>query len=146
MNSMKKILLAVSIIAFASGFAFTAKAYAMGDGEWPTLITFNEPILVGNLSLTPGTYEFYLTSGPSTRNVIMIYSVDDRRWIGMAMGINDNRLDSTKNSGFTLRESTNGSHKTLEYWFYPGWTRGIKMIYPESQAGTMTAAVAASAR
>jgi len=146
MNSMKKILLAVSIMVFASGFVFSNRAYGMGDSEWPTMITFNEPILVGDLSLDPGTYEFYLTSGPSTRNVIMVYSVDDGRWVGMAMGINDYRLDTTKGSGFTLRESKNGSRKMLEYWFYPGWNRGIKMIYPESETRPLTATAFASGR
>ncbi len=139
MDSMKKILLTVSIMVLAAGFAFSAKAYGMGDSNWATMITFNEPILVGDLSLDPGTYQFYLTSGPATRNVIMIYNVDDRRWVGMAMGVNDSRMDTTRGSGFTFRESKNGSHKMLEYWFYPGWNRGVKMIYPESQTSMMAA-------
>jgi len=141
MNSIKRFLIVASIGVMASVFAYSIRAYGMDESSWPTQITFDEPVRVGNLSLSAGTYDFYLTSGPATRNVILIYSVSMKRWEGMAMGINDSRQDTSKGSGFTFEDAKNGSPKMLEYWFYPGWNRGIKIIYPEIQTRTMAAAI-----
>jgi hypothetical protein len=144
MNSIKKISVAASIAVMALGFAFSLKAYGMDASNWPTRITFDEPLQIGNMSLDVGSYDFYLSSGPAARNVMMIYSVDKNRWLGMVMGINDNRVDTSIGSGFTFISSSDGSPKKLEYWFYPGWNRGVKFLYPESGMNAMHAALVSS--
>jgi hypothetical protein len=141
MSSIKKISIAASFAVLALGLAFSLKAYGMDESNWPTQITFDEQLRVGNLSLDAGTYKLYLTSGPVTRNVIMIYSVDKGRWEGMVMGINDQRMDTSTGSGFTFVDRKDGSGKMLEYWFYPGWKRGIKFVYPEPGMNSMHAAL-----
>src|SRR5512138_3017560 len=103
MSSIKRVLIVASIVVMASGFVYSVKAFGMDESNWPTQITFTEPLQVGTLSLPAGTYDFYLASGPAARNVIMVYSVDQRRWEGMVMGVNDVRQASSR-SGFTFVE------------------------------------------
>ncbi|HTY63984.1 MAG TPA: hypothetical protein VMG30_17180 [Acidobacteriota bacterium] len=81
--------------------------------------------------LAPGTYDLQLTQGTWARNVVAIYSVDQKRWIGMVMGINDSRQDTSKMSGFTFERIGSDAPVALEYWFYEDWNRGVKFVYPE---------------
>jgi len=144
MISTKKFLLAASVLVFAAGFACSIQAYGMGDSSWPTQITFAEPFMVGDLSFPAGTYKFYLTDGPITRNVVMIYNVDSSRWEGMVMGIHDMRTDTSADNGFKFIDARDGMPQKLEYWFYPGWKRGIKFIYSEAGMESMHAALVSS--
>jgi hypothetical protein len=147
MNFFKKILIAASIVFIVSAFVPAAKAASPSEADWPTTVTFAEPVQIGNLVLTPGNYEFRLTPGTIARCVIEIYSVDRGSWVGMAMGINDSRVDTSKRSGFTFVDMGSGAPKALEYWFYPDWNRGIKFVYPHAQtASDMAAAIVPSAR
>jgi hypothetical protein len=93
------------------------------------------PIRIGSMVLAPGTYDLRLTSGTWARSVVAIYSVDQKRWLGMVMGINDSRQDTAKMSGFTFTNIGDDSPSALQYWFYPEWNRGIKFIYPDSHSG-----------
>jgi hypothetical protein len=147
MGSIKRILIAASIVFLVSSFAPSVKAFGMDESNWPTRITFDEPFQVGNLSLAPGTYEFYLASSPVSRNVIVIYSEDNRRWEGMVMGINVSKKDTPQLSVFTFSEMGADRPQRLEYWFFPEWNRGIKFLYPrEEAAGNMSASIAASVK
>ena len=142
MTSIKKIVIAVSVVFLVSAFATSVKAYNMDDANWKTRVTFEEYYQVGDLMLTPGTYQFTLVPGLVSRSVIRIYSVDNRRWVGMVQGINDYRIDTSRMSGFTFTRDANGMPRALEYWFYPGWTRGVKLIYPWKHAsGTQSASI-----
>jgi hypothetical protein len=141
MDSIKKLLIAAFIVVTVSAFVPNIKAGEPDDSNWPTKVTFNAPVQVGNMVLAPGTYEFRLTSGTVARNVISIFSNDSGRWIGMVMGINDGRADTSKMTGFTFQDIAAGAPKALEYWFYSDWYRGIKFIYPHTQSVDKVAAV-----
>jgi hypothetical protein len=142
MSSIKKIVIAVSIVVLVSAFTHSTKAIGIDDSNWKTLVTFDQYYQVGDLMLTPGTYQFTLAPGLVSRNVIRIYSVDNRRWVGMVQGINDYRIDTTRMSGFTFTRDANGMPRALEYWFYPGWNRGVKLIYPWTHAsGSQSASI-----
>jgi hypothetical protein len=147
MISSKNLLIAASMLFMALAFAHPNRAFGMDESNWPTRMSFNEPFQVGDMVLSPGTYEFCLTPSLVSRSVVMIYSVDNRRWEGMVMGINDYRMDTSKMSGFTFILGEKGTPKKLEYWFYPGWLRGVKFIYSDRQtADTMTAAMVSAVK
>jgi hypothetical protein len=141
MGSMKKLLIAAFMVVIVAAFVPNVKAGEPDDSNWPTKVTFNAPVQVGDLVLAPGTYEFRLTSGTVARNVITIFSNDSGRWVGMAMGINDGRVDTSKMTGFTFQNVGSGAPVALEYWFYSNWNRGIKFIYPHAQNVDKMAAV-----
>ena len=141
MGSVKNLLIAAFIVVAVSAFVHNAKATDLNDSNWPTRITFRAPVQVGNLVLAPGTYEFRLTEGTVARNVIAIFSDDNRRWVGMVMGINDGRVDTSKMTGFTFQDMGTGAPRALEYWFYSDWSRGIKFVYPHTRSVDKMAAV-----
>ena len=66
--------------------------------------------------------------------MVEIYSVDQRRWLGMVMGINDTRQYGSKMSGFTFVDIGVDAPRAIQYWFYPEWSRGIKFIYRGDKA------------
>jgi hypothetical protein len=133
MYTVKKILIALSIAVMVSVFVPPAKANGMDSGNWPTQVTFDRPVQIGNLVLDPGTYDFQLTDGTQARDVVQIYSVDRGDWVGMVMGINVNRQNTSTMTGFTFRKLGKNLPEQLEYWFYPQWIRGVKFIYPHNK-------------
>jgi hypothetical protein len=141
MVSIKKLLIAAFIAVIVSIIVPSVKAGEPDDSNWPIKVTFSAPVQVGNMVLAPGTYEFRLTSGTVARNVITIFSNDSGRWVGMVMGINDGRVDTSKMTGFTFQNVGSGAPRALEYWFYSNWNRGIKFIYPHAQSVDKVAAV-----
>ena len=142
MNSIKKILIAVSFVVIVSASVPAVRAMGLDESNWPTRITFAMPVQIGEMVLAPGSYEFQLTPGTVDRSVVMIYNVDSGRWLGIVMGINVNRVDTTKMSGFTFRDLGKGAPRAVEYWFYRGWNRGIQFLYPHANtADTMAASI-----
>ena len=145
MGSAKKLLVVVSVVVAVS---FIAPSIATGQGldesNWPVRTTFDRSVQVGSMVLDPGTYDFRLTSGTVARTVVAIYSVDQRRWIGMVIGVND---DTPKMSSFTLEDVGDNQPALLRYWFYPDWNRGIKFIYGSANTvDTIAEAMPAASR
>ena len=141
MSSIKKTLIALSVVVIVSAFVPAVKAQDAGEANWPTRISFTLPVQVGDMVLTPGSYEFMLTPGTWARNVVAIYSVDQGRWLGMVMGINVSRVDTAKMTGFTFADMGMGAPKALQYWFHSDWSRGVKFLYSHtSNSDTMAAA------
>ena len=140
MRSVRNWVIAVSILFAVSVFAPSAVFAQSGDAwDWPVQVKFSEPTQVGSMVLAPGTYDFRLTSGTWARNVIAVYSVDRRQFLGMVMGINDSRQDTSKRTGFTFENIGDNSPRALQFWFYQGWNRGIKFVYPEAKGAVKMA-------
>jgi hypothetical protein len=147
MGSIINLLIAAFVVVIASVIVPNVMAAGLDDCNWPTRVTFGTPVQVGDFVLPPGTYEFRLTDSAVARNVIQIFSNDSNRWVGMVMGINDNRADTSQMTGFTFEDRGAGAPKALEYWFYSNWARGIKFVYPRTQGSQdKMAAVSTSAR
>jgi len=139
MDSAKGFLIAAVVMVAVSLIA-PATTYGQGTDEsnWPVRTTFSMPVRIGSMVLAPGTYDFQLPQGTWARNVVAVYSVDQQCWLGMVMGVNVSRQDTSKMTGFTFRDVGANSPTELQYWFYPQWNRGIKFNYPRSMAtGTM---------
>jgi len=146
MGSAKKLLVAVSIVVVASFIAPSIAVCQETTGDnWPVRATFYSPTQVGSMVLAPGTYDFQLTVGTVARNVVEIYSVDQKRWLGMVMGITDNKQDRSQTSSFTFVDNGVDAPRAIHYWFYPGWSRSIKFVYRNVKAvDTMAEAKATS--
>jgi hypothetical protein len=129
MNSLNKFSVAAVLAVL---FLALVPAVKADDANWPTEITFNEPIQVGDLVLTPGTYIFQLVPGAVCRDVVMVYSLDRKQWEGMIMGVRAYRTKALEKSSFTFEDIGKGSPKALQYWFYPDWNYGIEFVYPHS--------------
>src|SRR5271165_5346398 len=73
---------------------------AMAD-DWDqrTVFTFNGPVEVPGQVLPAGTYVFKLADSPSDRNIVQVFSRDERHLFGTFLSITDYRL---KPSGKTI--------------------------------------------
>jgi hypothetical protein len=141
MRSIRILLIAAFVAVIASVIVPGVMAASLDDSNWPTKVTFSTPVQVGHFVLSPGTYEFRLINSAVDRNVIQIFSNDSNRWVGIVMGINDSRTDTSRMTGFTFEDRGAGEPKALEYWFYSGWIRGIKFVYPPKQREDQAAAL-----
>ena len=148
MGSIKRILIGLSVAAIVSIFVPAVQAQGMDEANWPMKATFDTAVQIGNLVLSPGTYDFRLVPGNWARTVVEVYSEESGRWVGMVMGINSSRVDTSKGSGFTYYYQTAvGGPRLVEYWYYPQWNRGLRFIYPRTQtAGASAVAMARAAR
>jgi hypothetical protein len=136
MNSLRRLVIAASVLVIVS--ALVPMARAADSSDWPTQITFTEPVRVGPLYLTAGTYEFRLNPDSIDRSILMVYSFDKRCWEGIAMGVNAQRVDTSKMTGFTFERAKAEEPLKLEYWFYGNWNHGIHFVYPEAQNTRIT--------
>ena len=116
-------------LALASGsVAFHARA-----DQWnrQTSITINQPIQIMDTYLEPGTYVLKLADSPSNRNVVQIFTGDQRHIINTILAIPNYRLQPTGNSRFLFWETPADSTPALRAWFYPGDNFGQEFPYPK---------------
>jgi hypothetical protein len=123
--SFKRIAFVVAFALLAGSFVSVVKA--ADDWKWSTVFTAREPIQVDRMVLSPGTYLFQLFPSPVSRNVVMIYSFDRKRWDGFVTGIPIYRSGASENSSFGISNNP-GEHQVLQSWFYPGLSRGIQFV------------------
>jgi hypothetical protein len=126
MDSLRKIVIAVSIILMASILVPSVKAES---GTWKTQVTFDKSVQVGDLTLSPGTYEFRVCRDTINRSIVKIYNMDAGRWEGFVMGIKAEREDHPRMSGFAVETRGHGASNVLRYWFHPGESRGVEFTY-----------------
>jgi hypothetical protein len=113
----------MAVILLAVSFLPAVKAADKSD--WPTLITVQNPVQVGNVVLNPGTYEFQLLPNSPDRNILRIYSLDRRQWDGFVFGFTAYRTRESGEFIFASKAGSNGED-ALRYWFLPGYDRGIE--------------------
>ena len=116
-------------LALALGsVAFHARA-----DQWnkQTTITINQPIQIMDTYLEPGTYVLKLADSASNRNVVQIFTGDQRHIINTVLAIPNYRLQPTGNSRFLFWETPLDSTPALRAWFYPGDNYGQEFPYPK---------------
>ena len=118
------------LVGAAAWFAPTARA-----DEWDklTVLTFNEPVEIPGQVLPAGTYVFKLLDSPSDRNVVQIFTEDQKHLLATVMAIPDYRLEPTGKTVVTFEERASGSPQALHSWFYPGDNSGLGFVYPKSE-------------
>jgi hypothetical protein len=129
MNFLKKIVIAASLLIITSALAQSIKA--ADESDWPTSITFTEPVRVGDMVLSPGQYEFRLVHGITDRAILMIYSRDRSRWEGIVMGLHAHRMNTSDHNEFTFERTGTNGQLELKSWFFRDWRNGIYFNYHE---------------
>lgn len=127
---MQKLRIAflTSLMACAVWFTPTAKA-----DEWDklTVFTFQEPVEIPGQVLPAGTYVFKLLDSPGDRNIVQIFTEDQKQLVATIMAIPNYRLDPTGKTVMTFEERAAGSPQALHAWFYPGDNFGFEFVYPK---------------
>jgi hypothetical protein len=126
MSFPKKIYVAMSMAILFIVFAATATAE--DDASWKIMVSFIEPTQIGGLVLSPGSYLIQRTASPSDRFTIMVYSMEQKRWEGMIMGVPARRIDVSKRLDMTFTKQAETEPQLLEYWFHRHSQDGIKFL------------------
>jgi len=104
--------------------------------EWDqkTVFTFNGPVEIPGQVLPAGTYVFKLADSPSDRNIVQVFSKDERHLFATFLAIPDYRLQPAGKTIITFEERPAGSPEAVKAWFYPGENYGHEFVYPKPKA------------
>ena len=122
---VKKMVFVVAFALVACSFVSVVKAEV--DTQWSTTFATQEQVQIGNMVLAPGAYMFQLVPNSTSRDVVMIYNLDKKRWEGFVKGIPAYRSDVSRNADFELSTGS-GDYQVVRSWFYTGWNKGIQFI------------------
>ena len=131
MNRVKaKVILVLGLAALG---AVVPRATA---DEWDqkTVFTFSGPVEIPGQVLPAGTYVFKLADSPSDRNIVQVFSKDERHLFGTFLAIPDYRLQPAGRTIITFEERPAGSPEAVKAWFYPGENYGHDFVYPKPKA------------
>jgi hypothetical protein len=102
-----------------------------------TTVTFSQTIEipgVGQQFLPAGTYIFKLVDSLSDRDIVQIFSPDEKHVFATILTIANYRLKATNKTVMTFRERASGQPEAIRAWFYPGANWGQEFVYPKSRA------------
>jgi hypothetical protein len=136
-----KIFKAVTILCCVAlmGAALATSARA-DDYNRKTVITFGGPVeipavhLKGWRVLPAGTYVFKIVDSQSDRDIVQIFSEDEKTVYATVLAIPNFRLKVTSKTVVTFRERPAGEPQALRAWFYPGRNWGEEFVYPKAIA------------
>ena len=121
------------------GTALAAVALADEYNE-KTVVTFSGPVEIPGVHLKgwgvlpAGTYVFKLVDSQSDRNIVQIFSADEKTVYATILAVPNYRLKATGKTVVTFRERPAGQPEALRAWFYPGMNWGQEFVYPKSMA------------
>jgi LPXTG-motif cell wall-anchored protein len=119
------------------GFAFLgAMVPSAAADEWDqkTIFTFSGPVEIPGQVLSAGTYVFKLADTLSDRNVVQVFSKNEKHLYGTFLSIPDQRLHPAGKPIITFDERAAGSPEAVRAWFYPGEDIGHQFVYPKNRA------------
>ncbi len=125
-----KVILLVTL-GFLGGLVPRATA-----DEWDqkTVFTFSGPVEIPGQVLSAGTYVFKLADSQSDRNIVQVFSEDEKHLYGTFLTISDLRLRPAGKTIITFEETAAGSPEAVKAWFYPGEDYGHQFVYPKPKA------------
>src|SRR5229473_4607317 len=123
------------ILLVALGFLGGLVPRATAD-EWDqkTVFTFSGPVEIPGQVLSAGTYVFKLADSQSDRNIVQVFSEDEKHLYGTFLTISDLRLRPAGKTIITFEETAAGSPEAVKAWFYPGEDYGHQFVYPKPKA------------
>src|ERR1700727_376552 len=131
MNRMKTRVMLFVGLGLLGGIVQRAAA---DDFDQRTVFTFSGPVEIPGQVLSAGTYEFKLADSTSNRNIVQVYSKNEKHLYGTFLAVPDERLRPAGKPIITFDETPAGSPEAVRAWFYPGDTYGHQFVYPKPKA------------
>ena len=122
--------------AAAAGVCFALAVPTLEASVWNqrTTFSFNQPVEIPGRVLSPGTYVFKLADIQGDRNVVQVYSNDQKHLLGTFLAVPDYRLQAPGKPIVNFTERAEGSPEAAKAWFYPGDNYGHEFVYPKAEA------------
>src|SRR6202166_4628504 len=126
---------AILILLAGLGFLGGMVPHATAD-EWDqkTIVTFSGPVEIPGQVLSGGTYVFKLADSSSDRDIVQVFSKDEKHLYGTFLTIPDQRLRPAGKTIITFDERPADSPEAVRAWFYPGDNTGHAFVYPKPKA------------
>ena len=123
------------ILLVGLGFLGGMVPRAIAD-EWnqKTIFTFSGPVEIPGQVLPAGTYVFKMGDSSSDRNIVQVFSKDEKHLYGTFLAIPDARLRPAGKPIITFDERAAGSPEAVRAWLYPGDDAGHQFVYPKERA------------
>jgi len=123
--------LKVVFLGFATLLASSSVMPSAKADEWnkKTVVTFSAPVEVPGKVLPEGTYVFKLADSQSNREIVQIFTEDEREIITTTLAVPAYRPEPTGDSVITFEERPSGSPEAVKRWFYPGDNNGVEFMY-----------------
>src|SRR6266550_6907953 len=124
--NMKVVFLGFATLLASSSVMPSAKA-----DEWnkKTVVTFSAPVEVPGKVLPEGAYVFKLADSQSNREIVQIFTEDEREIITTTLAVPAYRQEPTGDSVITFEERPSGSPEAVKRWFYPWDNNGVEFMY-----------------
>src|ERR1700757_4647396 len=110
----------ISKVILLVTFGFLGRMIPLATaGEWDqkTIFTFSGPVEIPGQVLPAGTYVFKLANSPSDRNIVQVFSKDERHLFATFLAIPDYRLQPAGKTIITFEERPAGSPEAVRAWF-----------------------------
>ena len=131
MNRMKARAILFVGIGLMGGIAQRAAA---DENDQKIVFTFSGPVEVPGQVLSAGTYVFKLMDSPADRNIVQVFSKDEKHLYGTFLAVPDERLRAAGKPIITFDERPADSPEAVKAWFYPGDNTGHAFVYPKPKA------------
>jgi len=104
--------------------------------EWDqkTIFSFSGPVEIPGQVLSAGTYVFKLADSSPDRNIVQVFSKNEKHLYGTFLSIPDQRLRPAGKPIITFDERAADSPEAVRAWFYPGDDFGRQFVYPKDKA------------
>ena len=106
--------------------------------EWnkEMILKFSGPVQVPGKVLQPGKYAFRLAESNSDRNIVQIFSIDDKGrqdFVATILAVPDFLMQTPDKPTVQFEERHVGDPEAIKSWFYPGANYGWHFVYPKSE-------------
>jgi len=116
-------------------FLMAPPAAQASETDRLTHFMVNQSFEVPGKVLLPNTrYVMKLHDLYQNRNVVQVFTDDEKNMLAQFLAINSERLEPVNKTTFTFIETQPGYPKPIREWFYPGRNIGLEFVYPKEQA------------
>jgi hypothetical protein len=123
-------------VACLALIGFSIKTATADEWNKEMILRFSAPVQVPGKVLQPGKYVFRLVDNNSNRNIVQIFSVDERGrqdFVTTIQTVPDYRLETPDKPMIQFQERHLGDPEAIKSWFYPGVNYGWHFVYPKSE-------------
>lgn len=131
----------VKSIVFGLGF-LVGMAISVNAGEWDqrTVFTFHGPVEIPGQVLDGGTYVFKVVDAESDRNIVQVFSENEKHLYGTFLTVPDYHLRPSGKTIVNFEERAAGDPEAVKSWVYPGDHYGHDVVFPRARAQTLAKA------
>jgi hypothetical protein len=134
MMEMNRVKANVILVLGLAVFGAVVPRATADEWDQKTVFTFSGPVEIPGQVLPAGTYVFKLADSQSDRNIVQVFSQDERHLFATFLAIPDYRLQPAGKTIITFEERPAGSPEAVKAWFYPGENYGHEFVYPKPKA------------